>query len=258
MSNTDKKDTASNSVGHKILTVIGVILCVILIPIIIINCTLIVKQFTDKDKVPSVGGIFPMIVLTDSMNGTFDAGSLIICKSADPEDIKAGDIICFYDPEGNGTTTVTHRVVSIETNEDGTLSFITKGDANNTEDQTPVPESKLLGVYKFHINGLGSLAMFMQTTPGLIIFVALPVFLLVLYDAIRRRIYERKKDDDTEALVAELEALKAEKAAKEKSDGFENAMPSVENAPSDIRSDTTTDVYSDNQRGENTENHTEI
>lgn len=258
MSNTEKKDTASHSVGHKILTVIGVILCVILIPIIIINCTLIVKQFTDKDKVPSVGGIFPMIVLTDSMNGTFDAGSLIICKSADPEDIKAGDIICFYDPEGNGTTTVTHRVISIETNEDGTLSFITKGDANNTEDQTPVPESKLLGVYKFHINGLGSLAMFMQTTPGLIIFVALPVFLLVLYDAIRRRIYERKKDDDTEALVAELEALKAEKAEKEKTDGYENVMPASANTQTDNQSDAVISMQNGSQSEENIDRQSEI
>ena len=69
-----------------------------------------------------------MIVLTDSMKGTFDAGSLIICKTADPEDIQVGDIICFYDPAGNGTTTVTHRVTQIGTDATGNLTFITKGE----------------------------------------------------------------------------------------------------------------------------------
>jgi signal peptidase I len=209
------KEKAKHSAGHRIITVIGLLLCVILIPIIIINCTLILKQFINKDKVPSVGGIFPMIVLTDSMQGTFDSGSLIICKTTDPADVEAGDIICFYDPTGSGTTTVTHRVARVETDEDGTLSFITKGDANNAEDTSPVPAENLVGVYQFHIDGLGSFAMFMQTTQGLILFIALPVLLLIGYDTIRRRIYEKQKDSDTDALMAELEALRAEKAAQE-------------------------------------------
>jgi signal peptidase I len=210
-----EKARTKHSAGHRIITVIGIILCVILIPIIIINCTMILKQFINKDKVPSVGGIFPMIVLTDSMAGTFDSGSLIICKTADPADVEAGDIICFYDPTGSGTTTVTHRVARVETDEDGTLSFITKGDANNAEDTSPVPAENLVGVYQFHIDGLGSFAMFMQTTQGLILFIALPVLLLIGYDTIRRRIYEKQKDSDTDALMAELEALRAEKAAQE-------------------------------------------
>ena len=55
--------------------------------------------------------------------------------------------------------------------------------------------------------------MFMQTTTGLIVCVVLPVILLVGYDIIRRRAYEKKNRTDTDALLAELEALKAEKAA---------------------------------------------
>lgn len=210
-----EKESAAHTVRHKVFTVIGIVLCVILVPIILINCTLIVKQFIDKDKVPSVGGIFPMIVLTDSMKGTFDAGSLIFCKTIDPEEVQIGDIICFYDPMGNGTTTTTHRVTEIETDEAGNVSFITKGDANNAEDTVPVSASKLIGVYIFHVAGLGSFALFMQTTPGLIIFVALPVLLLVGYDIIRRRLYEKQMDSDTDALMAELNALRAEKAARE-------------------------------------------
>ncbi len=56
--------------------------------------------------------------------------------------------------------------------------------------------------------------MFMQTTTGLIVCVILPIILLVGYDIIRRGVYERKNKSDTDALLAELEALKAEKAEK--------------------------------------------
>lgn len=213
----EESNEKQNTARHRVFTVIGVILCVILIPIVIINCTLIAKQFLNKDEVPSVGGVFPMIVLTDSMAGTFDAGSLIFCNSVDAKDVKEGDIICYFDPSGNGTTTTTHRVSEIQTSSDGSLSFVTKGDANNDVDPTPVPESKLVGVYKFHIAGLGSVAMFMQTTPGLIIFVVLPIAILIAYDVIRRRMFDKKKTTETEALEAQLKKLQEEKASLQNS-----------------------------------------
>lgn len=209
MKQTQEKE--KSSLGHKILTGIGIILCVILIPILVINCTLIIKSYTNKDQVPSISGIFPMIILTDSMYPEFESGDLIICNTAEPEKIKVGDVICFYDPEGNGTATVTHRVQEVVTDDEGNLAWITKGDANNTEDLPTVPAKNLIGVYKTRLKGLGNVAMFMQTTQGLIICVICPIILLVAYDVIRRRAYEKSKKKDTDALLAELEALRAEK-----------------------------------------------
>ena len=123
-----------SSTANRIWTVVGIILCVVLLPILIINCTLLIKGYTGKGKVPTIGGVFPMIVLTDSMSGTFEAGDLIICRTAKAEDVQLGDIICYYDPMGSGTTTVTHRVAAVTTDASGALAWQTKGDANNTED----------------------------------------------------------------------------------------------------------------------------
>lgn len=209
MKQTQEKE--KSSLGHKILTGIGIILCVILIPILVINCTLIIKSYTNKDQVPSISGIFPMIILTDSMYPEFESVDLIICNTAEPEEIKVGDVICFYDPAGNGTATVTHRVQEVVTDDEGNLAWITKGDANNTEDLPTVPAKNLIGVYKTRLKGLGNVAMFMQTTQGLIICVICPIILLVAYDVIRRRAYEKSKKKDTDALLAEMEALRAEK-----------------------------------------------
>ena len=200
---------------HKILTIIGTIFCVILIPILIINITLIAKSFINEDEVPSIGGTLPLIVLTDSMYPEIESGDLIICHTAEAKDIKVNDIISFFDPAGNGTSIVTHRVIEI-VEENGEIFFRTRGDYNNTEDKELVPAENLVGVYKTRIAGAGHIAMFMQSTAGLIICVVLPIILLVGYDIIRRRIYEKNNKQDTDALLAELEALRAEKAEKEK------------------------------------------
>ena len=222
-----------NSATHKILTVIGTVLCIILLPILLVNVTLIVKSYTNQDSVPSIGGYLPLIVLTDSMYPEIESGDLIICHTAKAEDIEVGDVIAFFDPAGNGTSVVTHRVMEL-VDKEGELFFRTRGDKNNTEDKELVPADSLVGIYKTRIAGAGHIAMFMQSTAGLIICVVLPIILLVAYDIIRRRIYEKNKQNDTEALLAELEALRAEKAEKERVQKEQAVTPDndTDNGPS--------------------------
>jgi len=233
-------DKEKVSTAHKVFTVIGIVLCVILVPILIINITLIIKSAANKDEVPNVGGYLPMIVLTDSMYPNINSGDLIICHTVDPKDVKVRDVISFFDPAGNGSSVVTHRVIEI-VDKDGKLFFRTMGDNNNTEDRELVPSEKLVGKYKFRIAGAGNIAMFMQTTTGLIVCVVLPIILLVGYDIVRRRIYEKQNRTDTEALLAELEALKAEKAAKaestESTEGDKQKAPETDGAETDVKSD---------------------
>lgn len=198
----------------KALTLLGAALCVILIPILVINLTLIIKSYTNTEEVPTLGGYCPLIVLTGSMEPEISSGDMIICHTIEPSEVKTGDVISFFDPEGNGLSVVTHRVVEI-VQENGSLSFRTKGDANNVEDKTPVPAENLVGIYQTRIRGAGNLAMFMQSTPGFVVCVGLPLLCMVIYDLLRRRRYEKSKKEDRDALLAELEMLRKEKAEKE-------------------------------------------
>ena len=208
------KQKEASSMKDKVMTVIGTVLCVILLPILLINVTLIIKSYTNADEVPSVGGYLPLIVLTDSMYPYIESGDLIICHTIEGDEVQVGDVISFFDPAGNGTSIVTHRVTEVTTDANG-LAFRTKGDANNVEDSLLVPEKSLVGTYKSRIAGAGNVAMFMQTSTGLIVCAVLPLVLLMGYDIIRSKAHASKKQQDTDALLAELEALKAEKAAKE-------------------------------------------
>ncbi len=209
-----EKSSRSN---NKVLTGIGIALCVILIPLLIVNCTLLVKSWINKDEVPTFGSVFPLIVLTDSMYDEFPSGSLIICKVVDPAEIREGDVISFFDPESTSGAITTHQVVGIEKDAAGTpTAFRTKGTANNTEDNLPVPAEDVVGRWTgVRFKGVGSVAMFMQTTPGLILCVFVPLLLLVGYDIVRRRLYDRKHDTDKDDLMRELEELRKMKAAQE-------------------------------------------
>jgi len=213
----------------KLLTAIGIVLCVILCPILIINCTLIVKSYIDTDKVPTFGGYCPLIVLTDSMDPDIKSGDLIICQTIDPKDVKVDDVISFFDPAGKGSSVVTHKVIEILP--DG--SFRTQGTNNNTPDDLPVPAENLVGIYRTRFGGVGHVALFLQSTPGLLVCVVLPIVLLVGYDLIRRRRYEQSKQADTDALLAELEALRAAKAKAETTAPAESAESVEESADAD-------------------------
>lgn len=212
-----RKKKVKHTPLDRVLTAIGAVLCVVLLPILIINCTLIVKSLMYSDEVPSVGGIFPLIVMTDSMYPEIQSGDLIICRTADADEIEVGDVIAFFDPTGESTSVITHRVTEV-TEADGVVSFHTKGDANNVEDTVVATEADLVGVYRFRIAGAGNVAMFMQTTTGLIVCVICPILLLIIYDVVRRRIYERGRRESTEELMEELEALREEKRRKEGGD----------------------------------------
>lgn len=223
MKDTRKTEVQNNSRKHTFLTIFGAVICIILIPILILNISLIVKSYTNSDKVPSFGGYLPLIVLTDSMYPEIQSGDLIICHTIEPEDVATGNVIAFFDPAGNGTSVVTHRVVEI-VQENGDLAFITKGDANNVEDQMAVPAENLVGEYRTRIAGAGNVVMFMQTTTGLIVCVGVPLALLIGYDVVRRRRYEKSKKEDTEALLQELEELRSQQK-KEKGHSEDEQTP---------------------------------
>ena len=71
-------------------TIVGIVLCVILIPIFIANVTMIIKGMVSPEKVPTFGGYSPLIVLTDSMYPTIKSGDLfhLIIRQFKPKQIQ--------------------------------------------------------------------------------------------------------------------------------------------------------------------------
>ncbi len=198
---------------NKVVTIISVIICVILIPILIANLTILVKSFTRPDEVPSFLGYKPLIVLSGSMEPEFYSGDLVLVREVEANTVKQGDIIAYRE----GESVITHRVIEITT-KDGRLYYTTKGDNNNVEDKIPVTEDKLEGKYLFKISGLGNTAMFMQTPLGMLVFIVLPLSSFILYDIFRRRYYERREKARTKELEEELARARQQVESINKSD----------------------------------------
>lgn len=194
---------------------VAIILCILLLPFLVVNTTLIVKGAVNNEAVPMFNGHAPMIVLSDSMYPEIKSGDLIVIQNADPEDVSVGDTISFFDPQSKTNSVVTHRVVEI-VEQDGELAFRTKGDANNAVDLSLVPASKLIGTWTGKAySGIGNIALFLQSTTGLIVCIGIPILLLVGFELLRQRKHEAKDESEKEALLAELEELRALKAQKD-------------------------------------------
>ena len=120
--------------------------------------------------VPKIFGHELYIVYGGSMSPAFEAGSLIIVEPVDPAAVKVGDIITFT--AGNGSYT-THRVTAVHGSGDS-LSFTTRGDANNIDDRVPVMAANLRGRVVYAIPYLGYLFHFVRSGTGLLCLIIIP------------------------------------------------------------------------------------
>lgn len=201
--------------SNRVLTAVGVALCVIFGFLLVCNLTIIIKGALFPEKPPSVLGLTTMVVLSGSMSGEaedhIEVGDLVFVGRAAPEELEVGDVIAYM----NGGATVTHRITAIDTNTDGDLLFTTKGDANNAEDTTPVTEEQLVGIYRWRIPKVGDFALFLQTPLGMLLFVGVPVLAFLIYDIIRRQRYANRENRRTAELEAELERLRGMNEEKE-------------------------------------------
>jgi len=206
-----------NGSARLILSLFGVLICVLLIPILAMNLTIIVKSYLNPNEIPDFFGIKPFIVVTGSMEGTIDGSDFIVTKVVEPEALEVGDIISY----SIDTSVITHRIIE-KTEVDGQPAFITKGDANNTEDQDPVMYDQVESIYLFRIAGLGNVAMFMQTPVGMLVFIGIPLCCFILYDIIRRRLQVKKDSKKDDEMQSELESLRAQ-LDEQKKDSTEEA-----------------------------------
>ena len=158
-----KKNKNKKSVSRRIVSAVTTVLLVLIVAL----------------AVPLAGvrifGFTPYAVLSGSMTPKYKIGDLVYVKETDFEDIEIGDVITFV--ADSNLTVVTHRVTEID---EENLSFTTKGDANSSEDASPVAYENVLGVVKFSIPKLGYVSNYISTKSGKYVAAAVLIFLILL------------------------------------------------------------------------------
>ena len=112
--------------------VFNVIAWVVLIFALLI--TILVFSSDKNNGTASLLGYIPLTVESDSMKPTFKKGDLIISKEIDDiNSLKKGDVITFWTLIDGKKVKNTHRIAEV-LNDNGSVGFITRGDANNVDD----------------------------------------------------------------------------------------------------------------------------
>ena len=192
-----------------VVKVIKYIVFTILLLLAGLFISVFIQTKVNPDRIPSMFGYKPFIVLSGSMESELYKGDLAIVKNVDANTLEEKDIIAFRDKDNY---VVTHRIVEIKDN-NGTKEFITKGDNNSNDDVSKSLDKsedsldKVEGKYISKISGFGNVLLVMQKPITLIIILVIIVVIGVLWIMIgnsKLSIDERK----------ELELLRKEKNTK--------------------------------------------
>lgn len=182
------------SKSKKIRTVGRLLLIALAAAVIGVNVYAVNAAHLAGNLVPMPFGVGAAVVLSGSMEPELSTGDLLIL--AERHDYAVGDVIVFQD----GRMAVTHRIVAMD--ED---IVITKGDANNAEDD-PIQRDQIKGVVLLSIPLVGYVVNAIKTPVGTLILLAAAVLFL-------ERSFRAEKEKDARELAeikAEIERLKQE------------------------------------------------
>jgi signal peptidase I len=144
---------------------------------------------------PIPGNIEIKVVKSGSMEPAIQVGSIVVIKPTTSYSV--GDVITF----GKDTKTqipTTHRIVEVR-GEGAQASFITKGDANDTADNTVTPLREVKGKMLITVPYVGYALAFLRTKLGFMLLVGVPalaVFLeegRMLFIEIRKMLARRRR-----------------------------------------------------------------
>lgn len=149
---------------------------------VLMNCTMLLCfALAGVMLVPAALGYHRYIILTGSMTGTYDTGSLIFDKEVPTSTLKVGDPITYAPPPGASPNQklVTHRISKIMPGPNGQRAYVTKGDANPREDPwkftLPQPtQDKVV----FHIPYVGYVFMFLSVREYRTALIGIPALLM--------------------------------------------------------------------------------
>lgn len=172
--------------------------------VLLFNIYIMIQAKSSPNKVPSIFGYKPFVVLSGSMEKTINKGDLIFVKTVDSKKLNVGDIIAFRNTDN---TVTTHRIKEVVKASNKTC-YKTKGDNNNDVDSEITCNNLVEGKYISKISKVGNIVIFVQEPMGFTI-----MMLTILIICIFIYFLGSKKIDD-EMVIKDEEELKAFKEFK--------------------------------------------
>lgn len=177
----DKKRSPVNIIEGIVITVLIVLIIFMLV---------VYFAFSKTGATPKFFGYTFYRTMAVNMETDIPAGTAIIAKASEIDNIKEGSVVlCKVDE-----TTVLTRVVQI-VNENGQLSYVVKFDTAPVADTFKIPGDNVIAKAIYQSAGLGSMLGFVTSTFGIMLIIIIPSFIIIVFQVIRIINVKRKEED---------------------------------------------------------------
>jgi signal peptidase len=160
----DSKPSQVGSPRRWYVRALSATVTVLISLVAVLTIAVAIGSRTSADGQRMVFGQPVMTIISGSMTPTIAVGDVVVdapVTAAQASHLQVGQIISFRAAPGSPEI-ITHRIVAVRV-QDGAVSYITKGDANNSADSTPRPASDVIGLYRFSIPRGGYVLVAMHT-----------------------------------------------------------------------------------------------
>lgn len=147
---------------RRILRYIGFTL---LAMVVALNLFSLQQRLVEKNPFPMLFGYGTGIVASGSMEPALSWGDLLVVRE-EPE-YAEGEIITFIEPGDERSTT--HRVSAVSTE-----GYVTKGDANNVEDES-ITKDQVFGRVILAVPFVGQVVRFIRSPLGILLIITILV-----------------------------------------------------------------------------------
>ena len=169
----DSKTSQVRSPRRWYLRALSVTVTVLISLVAVLTIVIAIGSKTSADGQRVVFGQPVMTIISGSMTPTIAVGDIVVdapVTAAQASHFHVGQIISFRAAPGSPEI-ITHRIVAVRVT-GGAVSYITKGDANNSADSTPRPASDVIGLYNFSIPRGGYVLVAMHTPRVIVMLLA--------------------------------------------------------------------------------------
>ena len=181
---------------NKKLKLIGDIAYVLLFIIVVLMLVVVILQRASNNSI-SIGGYRMFSVATGSMIPVYNVGDVLVAKEVKPDEIKIDDDIVYKGAKGSfKDKVVTHRVISIEKEEDNNYKIITKGVAN-TEQDPEIDQTQVYGKVIYKIKSLSFLGKMMKNMYVFYFAIFIPAA-LIIYKIFKNLLVSDDDEEDNE------------------------------------------------------------
>ncbi len=122
-------------------------------------------------------------VQSGSMVPALNKGDLVSVTRVPADKLQPGDIVTFINPRDKNST-VTHRIVQVLGSGNEVKKFVTKGDANQSND-TALDATQIIGKVRYSVPYVGYGADFIRKPLGLLLIIYIPSLMIIISEVRR-------------------------------------------------------------------------